>query len=141
METETIVQTARAWLGTPYVHQASVKGAGCDCLGLLRGVWRELHGEEPETAPPYSPDWAEAKGEETLYLALSRHLREIGTANLAPGDIALFRMNPRGPAKHCGIVAEKEGRQTLIHARQNKRVSEEPFAPFWKKKLAYAFRI
>jgi hypothetical protein len=53
----------------------------------------------------------------------------------------LFRINPRGPAKHCGIVAEKEGRQTLIHARQNKRVSEEPFAPFWKKKLAYAFRI
>ncbi|HVP86046.1 MAG TPA: NlpC/P60 family protein [Rhizomicrobium sp.] len=141
METETIVQTARGWLGTPYVHQASVKGAGCDCLGLLRGVWRELNGEEPETAPPYSPDWAEARGEETLYLALSRHLREIDTANLAPGDIALFRMNPRGPAKHCGIVAEKEGRRTLIHARQNKRVSEEPFAPFWKKKLAYAFRI
>jgi len=136
-----IVQTARGWLGTPYVHQASVKGAGCDCLGLLRGVWRELNGEEPETAPPYSPDWAEARGEETLYLALSRHLREIDTANLAPGDIALFRMNPRGPAKHCGIVAEKEGRRTLIHARQNKRVSEEPFAPFWKKKLAYSFRI
>jgi len=141
METETILQTARAWLGTPYVHQASTKGAGCDCLGLLRGVWRELNGEEPENPPPYSPDWAEAKGEETLYLALSRHLREIATADLAPGDIALFRMNPRGPAKHCGIVGEKEGRRTLIHARQNKRVSEEPFAPFWKKKLAYAFRI
>lgn len=141
METETIVQTARAWLGTPYVHQASVKGAGCDCLGLLRGVWRELHGEEPEAAPPYSPDWAEAKGEETLYLALSRHFREIGTVSLVPGDIALFRMNPRGPAKHCGIVAEKEGRQTLIHARQNKRVSEEPLSPFWKKKVAYAFHL
>ena len=29
---------------------------------------------------------------------------------------------------------------TLIHARQNKRVSEEAFSPAWRKKLAYAFR-
>jgi NlpC/P60 family putative phage cell wall peptidase len=141
METETIVAAARGWLGTPYVHQASAKGAGCDCLGLLRGVWRELTGEESETPPPYSPDWAEATGNETLHQALSRHLREIPVSQLQPGDIALFRMTACGPAKHCGIVAEKEGAQTLIHARQNKRVSEEPFSMFWQRKLAYAFRI
>ncbi|HEY4124723.1 MAG TPA: hypothetical protein VGM36_08925 [Rhizomicrobium sp.] len=141
METETILKTARSWLATPYVHQASVKGAGCDCLGLLRGVWRELHGEEAEPIPPYSQDWAEASGEETLHKALSRHLQEIEIANLAPGDIALFRMHPRGPAKHCGIVGEKNGARTLIHARQNKRVSEETFSAFWNRKLAYAFRL
>ncbi len=39
---EKIVAAARAWVGTPYHHQASVKGAGCDCLGLIRGIWREL---------------------------------------------------------------------------------------------------
>ena len=141
METETIVAAARSWLATPYVHQASAKGAGCDCLGLLRGVWRELHGEEPQGVPPYSQDWAEARGEETLYAALARHLHEIDTASIAPGDIALFRMTRSGPAKHCGIVAEKGGALTLIHARQNKRVSEEPFSAFWKKKLAFAFRM
>jgi NlpC/P60 family putative phage cell wall peptidase len=31
---------ARAWIGTPDRHQASLKGMGCDCLGLVRGVWR-----------------------------------------------------------------------------------------------------
>jgi NlpC/P60 family putative phage cell wall peptidase len=133
------VQIARGWIGTPYVHQASVKGVGCDCLGLLRGVWRELGHDEPEAAPNYSPDWAEATGAETLYMALARHLRE--TATPAPGDIALFRMDPRGPAKHCGILGEKDGALTLIHARQNKRVSEEPFSPLWRKKLAFAFRL
>ena len=107
-----IIEIARSWIGTPYVHQASVKGAGCDCLGLLRGVWRELGREEPESVPNYSPDWAEARGEETLYAALKRHFREV--AEPAPGDIALFRMAPRGPAKHCGIVAEKDGALTLI---------------------------
>ncbi len=50
-------------------------------------------------------------------------------------------MLPRGPAKHCGIVAEKAGKRTLIHARQNARVSEEPFSKFWRTKLAYAFRL
>jgi NlpC/P60 family putative phage cell wall peptidase len=136
-----VAAIARAWIGTPYMHQASVKGAGCDCLGLLRGVWRELRGEEPEDAPPYSPDWAEATGSETLYLALKRHLTEIARNDIAPGDIALFRMTPRGPAKHCGIVAEKNGVTTLIHARQNKRVSEEMFSPLWWQKLAFAFRL
>ncbi|HMM10451.1 MAG TPA: peptidase, partial [Paracoccus solventivorans] len=51
------VEIARGWIGTPYVHQGSVKGAGADCLGLIRGVWRELYGTEPEAPPPYTPDW------------------------------------------------------------------------------------
>ncbi len=140
METD-IVAVARTWIGTPYIHQASLKGAGCDCLGLLRGVWRELRGDEPETPPPYSPDWAEASREETLYSALKRHLTEIDRAALAPGDIALFRMLRNGPAKHCGIVGEKDGARTLIHARQNHRVAEEPLTHFWQSKLASAFRL
>ena len=50
------VEIARGWLGTPYLHQASVRGAGADCLGLVRGVWRELCGVEPVAVPPYTPD-------------------------------------------------------------------------------------
>ncbi|HJW39748.1 MAG TPA: hypothetical protein VJ476_00810, partial [Rhizomicrobium sp.] len=135
-----VVAAARTWIGTPYVHQASVKGAGCDCLGLLRGVWREIRGIEPEDPPAYSPDWAEASGHETLYMALARHLTEIAPRSLASGDIALFRMVKSGPAKHCGIIAlkqrsgsatketERDGALTLIHARQNHRVGEEPLS-------------
>ena len=152
MEIE-VVKIARQWIGTPYVHQASLKGVGCDCLGLLRGIWRELYGEEPEAVPPYSLDWAEATGADTLYMALARHAREVALRQIAPGDVALFRMNgssrataslserKRGPAKHCGIVAEKNGALSLIHSRQNKQVNEEPLSPFWRSKLAYAFRL
>jgi NlpC/P60 family putative phage cell wall peptidase len=136
-----VVTAARAWIGTPYLHQASVKGVGCDCLGLLRGVWRDLFGAEPEALPPYSPDWAEAKADETLRDGLARHLREIDPASITKGDIALFRMTRRAPAKHCGIVAERHGALTLIHARRNTRVSEEPFSPYWRRKLAFAFRL
>jgi NlpC/P60 family putative phage cell wall peptidase len=136
-----IVETARGWIGTPYRHQASLRGAGCDCLGLLRGVWRELHGDEPETAPPYAPDWADAAGEETLRDAFARHLTPVALDAIAPGDVVLFRMVRGSPAKHCGIVAERGGVRTLIHARQNRRVMEEAFSPFWRARLTFAFRI
>ncbi|MEP3049668.1 MAG: hypothetical protein ABJL55_17590 [Roseibium sp.] len=60
---QAVLNEARSWLGTPYQHQASLKGCGCDCLGLLRGIWRALYGDEPETAPDYSSDWAETSGQ------------------------------------------------------------------------------
>ena len=147
-----VVQIARTWIGTPYVHQASVKGAGCDCLGLLRGVVRELRGEEPETPPPYSPDWAEATGAETLYSAMLRHLTEIDPAATRARRHRAVPHAAARPAKHCGIIGcataslLERGRPskdcpplTLIHARQNKRVSEEVFTPFWRRKLAFVF--
>ncbi len=137
---DKIIQLARAWIGTPYVHQASRKGAGCDCLGLLRGIWRELHGEDTEEPPPYRPDWDHAAGE-SLRDGMARHLEPVPLESIAPGDVLLFRMLPHAAARHCAILAEKDGVPTLIHARQNKRVSEEPFTSFWRMKLAYAFRI
>jgi hypothetical protein len=47
----------------------------------------------------------------------------------------------RGPAKHCAFVGQRRGGMTLIHARQNKRVSEEEFSPFWRRRLAFALRL
>ncbi|MCK4713545.1 MAG: peptidase, partial [Marinosulfonomonas sp.] len=60
---ERVAELARGWIGTPYRHQASVKGAGADCLGLLRGIWCEVYGAEPEAVPAYTPDWSEPQGE------------------------------------------------------------------------------
>ena len=87
---------ARGWIGTPYRHRASVKGEGCDCLGLVRGVWRGLYGAEPEGLPPYSPDWAERGGDETLLKAARRWMIQIpvrearaGGRAVAPADSAL----------------------------------------------------
>lgn len=133
-----IVAEARAWIGTPYRHQASLKGVGCDCLGLVRGVWRAIIGEEPQAAPAYSRDWAEASGEETLAAAARAHLIEIEPAQFLPGDMLLFRYRERYPAKHAAIVSAPD---TMVHAHDGAAVTEVAIAPWWRRRFAYAFRF
>jgi NlpC/P60 family putative phage cell wall peptidase len=120
------------------MHQASLKGVGCDCLGLLRGVWRPLHDMEPEPLPAYAADWAEANGEERLAAAARRHLIEIDSSEAAPGDVLLFRWRPHLPAKHAAIVS---GDDRMIHAYDGAAVAEVYFAPFWRRRVACAFRF
>lgn len=136
-----IVDRARGWLGTPYVHQASAKGAGTDCLGLIRGVWRELYGSEPELPPPYGPDWNErafAKGAraEPLLEAARRNLVERGIETPAPGDVLIFRVVRDGPAKHCGIVTAPD---RFIHAYAGRAVLESWLSRWWAERLAGVF--
>lgn len=141
MTRDQIVAEARSWIGTPYAHQASVKGAGVDCLGLARGVWRALVGPEPEPPPTYSPDWAEALGRETLYEAFSRHMVEIDIYSRAPGDVLLFNVMRSGPAKHCGIMTTPT---RMVHAVKDHPAAEVHVATFIGEKptrraLRFAF--
>ncbi len=131
-----ILAEARDWIGTPYQHQASAKGAGCDCLGLVRGVWRALYLEEPELLPAYTPDWAEREGAETLLDAARRHMREIDVRDAAPGDVLLFRMAADAPAKHVAILDEEA---RLIHAYWGRAVVHSRFAPWWRARCAAVF--
>jgi NlpC/P60 family putative phage cell wall peptidase len=133
-----IVAQAREWIGTPYRHQASLKGVGCDCLGLVRGVWRALYGEEPERVPAYSRDWAEASAREALAQAGARHLVPVAREQIAPGDVLLFRWRAGLVAKHAAILT---GIDTMIHAHDGAAVAEVAFAPWWRRRLAYAFRF
>ena len=133
-----IVSEARTWIGTPYRHQASLKDVGCDCLGLVRGVWRGLIGDEPQAAPAYSRDWAEASGEESLALAARAHLIEIEVAQFLPGDVLLFRYRDRYPAKHAAVVSAQA---LMVHAHDGAAVAEVAIAPWWRRRLVYAFRF
>lgn len=131
---------ARRWLGTPYRHQASAKGMGADCLGLIRGVWRALYGAEPEAIPPYTPDWNEraflATGAEPLLGAARRLFMEKQAADAAPGDVVVFRVIFDGPAKHCGIMSEAD---RFIHAYAGRAVVESRFGAWWCERIAGVF--
>ena len=131
-----VVELARGWLGTPYHHQASVKGVGADCLGLVRGVYRELYGHEAETPPSYSADWAEAAGEESMLLAAARHLRPVRPARARPGDVLVFRLRRGFVAKHAAIMSAP-GR--MIHAVEGAPVCEVHLSNWWRRRIARAF--
>jgi NlpC/P60 family putative phage cell wall peptidase len=111
-----IVAEAQSWLGTPYRHQAS--------------------GAEPETPPPYTPDWAELRGCETLRDAARRHLVETKIVEAAPGDVLLFRISAAAPMKHAAILSARE---RIIHAYWGRAVVESRMTPFWQSRLAAAF--
>lgn len=136
-----IVDEARAWIGTPYLHQCSTPGAGTDCLGLLRGVWRAILGAEPEPVPAYTRDWAEPSGCEILLAAAERWLRRKPLADEAPGDVLVFRMRNGSVAKHLGIAAEVGGAATFVHAYTGHGVIESPLSEPWRRRIAGRFEF
>ncbi len=134
-----IVALARDWIGTPYVHQASLKGSGCDCLGLIRGLWRELFGAEPGAVPSYTRDWSEVAREERLWAAARTHLLERPVSQRRVGDIALLRMRDGAVAKHLGVLSTRDGVPTLIHAYSGHGVVENDLVGPWTRRIVAVF--
>lgn len=134
---QQIVDITRSWLGTPYHHQESVKGEGCDCLGLLRGVWREFYGaENPEPMPNYSPSWGDHRIDDPLMHVAEKYFVRVQEPR--EGDVLLFRMRRGLAVKHCSIVS---GPGLMIHAYTNHEVREDEISEYWTKRLVGVFEF
>lgn len=131
-----IVAEAVGWIGTPYRHQAGLKGVGCDCIGLVLGVWRSVYGRAPDIPGPYAPDWAEAGGGDVLLEAARRHCHECECGVVALGHLLVFRWRPHLPAKHLGIAIDPV---RFIHAYQGTSVTISALAPQWRRRIAGVF--
>jgi NlpC/P60 family putative phage cell wall peptidase len=131
-----VVAAARGWLGTPYLHQASTRGRGCDCLGLVRGVWRELFGTEPLGVLAYSRDHGEFAASENLMRLARNLLIERAHPEPEPGDVILFRWPRQRIAKHLGIAC---GGGRFIHAWERAGVVEVVLHHGWRTRIAAIF--
>ncbi|MFZ3582324.1 peptidase [Loktanella sp. DJP18] len=136
-----LVAEARSWIGTPYGHQASVKGAGCDCLGLIRGIWRSLHGDEPTVIPRYADDWSEPQGEEVLWAAARHHMTAADDGPVKPGQVLLFRMRDGAVAKHLGVISAIGSAPAFVHAYSRHGVVESPLSDPWKRRIVARFEF
>jgi NlpC/P60 family putative phage cell wall peptidase len=135
----TVLKIAESWIGTPYRHQASLKGVGCDCLGLVRGIWRELYGREPENPGAYAPDWAELGTQDRLREAAERHFgAPLDRSDMQPGDVLLFCWRAGMPAKHLGILTPD---RRFIHAYEQAGVISSPLVPSWARRIAFLYRF
>ncbi len=133
---ERIVCLARRWIGTPYHHQASAIHIGVDCLGLVRGVWRQLYGFDVASPPAYSPDWAEATGQETLLEGAGRYLEAVEPTIAMAGDVIVFRLRRGVAAKHAAILTSQN---KFIHAMEHAAVREVQLSQWWRRRIAGTF--
>jgi cell wall-associated NlpC family hydrolase len=106
-----VVAEAISWLGTPYHHQACVKGVGADCAQMPLAVYAAA-GLIPETAVgDYSPQWFLHRSAE-LYLAwVERFAREVAPQQIGPGDFAVWRFGRT--FSHGAVIADWP---RIIHA-------------------------
>ena len=133
---EAVIAEALSWCGTPYRHQASVKGVGTDCLGLLRGVYRALYGCAPQTPPPYRR-FGQAGEAELLLQAAETHLRPADAAQaIAGGEVLLFRLRLQHPARHVGIAVSGD---RMVHALSGAQVCAVRLTPWWHRHCVARF--
>ena len=134
MTRNDIIAEAASWLGTPYHHRASLKGVGCDCLGLVRGIYRALYGPEPREVPAY-PQYNDGSESERLIAGLEEHLL-LTLPPGKPGDVLVFRLRAGFPARHCAVLVEPK---CFIHAVSGRSVSLVALFEWWVKRIAGVF--
>lgn len=137
---DQVIQVARSWIGTPYKHMYRVKGAGCDCIGLIVGVHNELYTTQIESLPIYTPWWAEETGQDLIAESMRNHNHgvEIGLGDANVGDVFIMRMKDRGPAKHCGFFSYNN---RIIHSYSGHNVIETDLPDSWRRRIKYVFRF
>ncbi|AMK18693.1 phage cell wall peptidase [Sphingobium sp. MI1205] len=109
MATRTdIVAEARRWIGTPYHEQASVRGGGCDCKGLVVGVARECGLPEADGFHARLSNYGVKVDVRLLRAGLAAELRQVACPR--PGDVLLLRVGDK--AQHLGLLVDGS---RLIH--------------------------
>jgi NlpC/P60 family putative phage cell wall peptidase len=133
-----IVAAARRWLSTRWQHQASVRGVGTDCIGLIVGVGRELGIQEATMFS--SSDDVQGYGRQPDPVMLLRACATFLDPCSSPvaGDILLLRF--KTDPQHFAILSTPD---YIIHAyAQARKVVENRIDELWRSRIvtAYSYR-
>ena len=139
---DTIVTQARTWLGTPFHHQARLKGKGCDCLGLIVGVVDELELKDKFGQPLSGYDevtYSKEPNGDYLMQKLTELLDEVPIIEAQAGDLALFTV--RDNPQHMAFLTNYEASLGMIQSyAPARRVVEHRLDDDWKSRLVKVFR-
>ncbi len=103
-----MVAAARAWLGTPFMEQQSLRGVGADCVGFSVGVGRDI-GQRITVEP-----WKQAPDHRRMERECNARLRKIPLNEMQPGDLVLIQ-TAKEP-HHMGILTDYRDGLGIIHA-------------------------
>ncbi len=110
---EKIIEEAKTWIGTPYHHQAAVKGHGVDCAQILIEVYQAVGLAQRPDVGYYPSDWMLHRSEEIYLWWLNKFCTEIDQVDAKPGDIVMFKFGRC--FSHSGIIVDAP---LIIHAQR-----------------------
>lgn len=113
-ERAAVVAAVRAWLGTPFHHEARIQGAGVDCCQLLLAVYCGVSLVEEPPIGHYPLNWFIHTDCE-LVLPWIEQFCVPFEGPPALGDLALIGLG-RARVAHAGIVVELGEFPSIIHA-------------------------
>jgi NlpC/P60 family putative phage cell wall peptidase len=135
---QDIVTEARAWLGTRWMHQQSLKGQACDCIGLVKGVAIGAGLVPADFATRAEVTQFSGYGRRPdgrLIVALDLFLDRV-TAKPEPGDVLLMRFDKT--PQHVAIVSDIG----IIHAHATaRRVVEHRLDEVWSQRIVAVYRF
>ncbi|WP_372623411.1 hypothetical protein [Falsiroseomonas sp.] len=123
-----VVAEARRWLGTPWRHQARLRGVGVDCGGLVVCVAQALGLPVQDHPPGYArlPDGV------SLRACVESQCSRL--ADLEPGAVLLMRWAAQ--PQHLAIVSILPEGWGMIHAWAGiRRVVEHGLTPEWQERI------
>ncbi len=132
-----IVAEAREWIGTPWMHQASLKGKGADCIGLVSGVATAMG--FPEGAAFRADIRFRGYGRQPDPRMVRKALAEYLDVTTSPqmGDIIIMRFE-KDP-QHFGILSSSD---YMIHAyAQARKVVENRINEDWRARIVGYYKF
>lgn len=129
----SIVETARSYLGVPFLHQGRSR-LGVDCAGLLTCTAYDL-GIRDVRVTDYSrmPDESRARA------VIEAHMDPVPYADLAPGDVISFSILTE--VQHYGLVAEINPHRFLHAYGPANKVVEQSLDSIWLRRLRGCYRF
>jgi len=137
-----LIAEARSWIGTPYHHQARLKGVGVDCAGVPICVGRNLKLFPPEMDITH---YARVPDGVSLIDHCNQWMSPIPIEDAMFSDIGIFRF--AYDPQHLGILADYlHGGFSVIHSLDRNgsvrgSVIEHRLANKFKDNMIACYRI
>lgn len=141
VHSEAIISEARSWLGTRWRHQASLKGVGCDCIGLIAGVAASVkaYGSEEFYRDSEVRGYGRSPNSRMLLAACNRYLDGIPVNEARVGDILLMRI--KTDPQHFAFLSRRHP-DYMIHAyAQARKVVENRINEVWHLRISHVWRL
>lgn len=136
---QNIIIEARSWIGTPFQHQAAIKNIGCDCIGLVLGVLKNIGTDFTNQCPN---DYAQHPTNYNLKTKLDENLIKKPITEIESSDI--FLMSFQALPQHVGFISEYENDLYIIHSYKNiGKAVEHKLNDYWKSRIIqiYTYKI